>query len=685
MKETVIDFFNKKEDNINRELIQPRLIYLICARVLIITLLLITASLEVFNDFNNLNNDKKILFSALGFIFLFSLINSYIVRTTTNLKLVAFFQILFDVLVITFSIYVFDPLVVVSLYLVAILASSLVLTRKQAICISSICGIGYAFIASSSLPGMRNLATSLGTNEILGVYMSMLIVALISSFLSYKLEKTSKLANEVSKNLDQAEHQQKRLLEEVSDGVITLDLQSAILGINEAAKAILGISELSNEQLIGEPLQSTLEKNGITGFKNVLNKDISEIEFKKDNRETLHLNCAIKEISPNDNNAKSARMLVISDQSKLRQTEEKLALHEQLAKTVSKENESSKTFNHNNIIGGSTEMKEVFKVLEKVSVSKASVLITGESGTGKELIARAIHFNSERANKQFIAINCGAIPENLIESELFGHKKGAFTGAISDSLGLFRQANHGTIFLDEIGELPLHLQTKLLRVLQERAVRAVGETRDIKVDVRVIAATNKNLKEEVKKDQFRDDLFYRLNVVNIKLPSLRKRKEDIPALVNYFAKKFSAENTKNESEPIISPEALSLICKYDYPGNIRELENVVERALVLGGNAILPENLPEEFLKTDSKAKNATNTSVTNNGTYSNENTSFQSSFPMDLEKELKDLERHYINSALEHCNGAKQKAAELLGLNFRSFRYRLKKYESEESSEQNA
>ena len=231
--------------------------------------------------------------------------------------------------------------------------------------------------------------------------MSMLMVSLISSFLSYKLEKTSKLANEASKNLDQAEHQQKRLLEEVSDGVITLDLESTITGINEAAKAILGISELSDEQLIGKPLDSTLEKNGIEGFKEVLKNNLSEIEFKKTNNETLHLNCAIREISTAEENS---RMLVISDQSKLRETEEKLALHEQLAQSVAKETFHSKTFNHKNIIGQSTEMKEVFKVLEKVSASNASVLITGESGTGKELIARAIHFNSERANKQFIAI-----------------------------------------------------------------------------------------------------------------------------------------------------------------------------------------------------------------------------------------------------------------------------------------
>jgi len=400
---------------------------------------------------------------------------------------------------------------------------------------------------------MEKIDFNLGASAILGGYMSMILVSLISSFLSYKLEKTSERADQVSKNLDFSENKQKKLLEEVSDGVITLDLQETIIGINEAAKAILGISELTDQQLIGQPLKSTLEQNGIEGFSDVLekNKDISKIELKNTQNETIHLNCAVREIISDEENS---RMLVISDQSKLRETEQKLALHEQLAKAVANENTFSNTFNHNNIIGESPEMKEVFKILEKVSISSASVLITGESGTGKELIARAIHFNSERANNEFIAINCGAIPENLIESELFGHKKGAFTGAISDSKGLFRQANNGTIFLDEIGELPLHLQTKLLRVLQERSVRAVGDTRDVKVDVRVIAATNKDLKREIQEQQFRDDLFYRLNVVNIQLPALRKRKEDIPALVNYFANKFSTEN-----EPLVSPEALNLI------------------------------------------------------------------------------------------------------------------------------
>ncbi len=662
MKDTVIDFFNKKDEGINKDFIKSRLSYLICARVLIVTLLLITASLEVFSDFN-INSSKKILFSALTVIYLFSLINSFVVRTTDNIQRIALIQVLFDVAIITLSIYIFNPLVVVSLYLVTILASSLVLSRKQAICISSLSGVGYALIATSSLPWMEKTNFSLGASEILGGYMSMILVALISSFLSYKLEKTSQRAEEATKNLNHSKSNQKKLLEEVSDGVITLDLESTITGINEAAKAILGISELTNQQLIGKPLQSTLEQNGIKGFSKLLdgNKNISEIELKNTRDEIIHLNCAISEVK---SNKESSRMLLISDQSKLRETEQKLARHEQLAKAEANENTFFNTFNHNNIIGESQEMKEVFKVLEKVSTSSASVLITGESGTGKELIARAIHFNSKRANNEFIAINCGAIPENLIESELFGHKKGAFTGAVSDSKGLFRQANNGTIFLDEIGELPLHLQTKLLRVLQERAVRAVGDTRDIKVDVRVIAATNKNLKQEIKAQQFRDDLFYRLNVVNINLPALRKRKEDIPALVNYFAKKFSSN-----SEPLVSPEALNLICNYNYPGNIRELENIIERALVLGGNAILPEHLPAEFDNQEMKEENIA----------SND----KSSFPVNLDKELKELEEYYIRTALDHADGAKQKAAELLGLNFRSFRYRLKKLESIENSEE--
>ncbi|HEX9948840.1 MAG TPA: sigma-54 dependent transcriptional regulator, partial [Thermodesulfobacteriota bacterium] len=232
-----------------------------------------------------------------------------------------------------------------------------------------------------------------------------------------------------------------------------------------------------------------------------------------------------------------------------------------------------------NLIGKSPKMQRVYELVEKVSQTKANVLITGESGTGKELVAKAVHFNSARKDRSFVTLNCGAIPENLLESELFGHMKGSFTGAIANKRGLLEMAEGGTLFMDEIGELPLPLQVKLLRVIQEREFKRVGGIEDIKVDVRIISASNQDLQQKVAHSSFREDLFYRLNVIQIKIPPLRERKEDIPLLVNHFVRKYSADTGK-EIEGI-SPDALELLLGYNFAGNVRELENIIERSITL--------------------------------------------------------------------------------------------------------
>src|SRR4030043_767595 len=236
-------------------------------------------------------------------------------------------------------------------------------------------------------------------------------------------------------------------------------------------------------------------------------------------------------------------------------------------------------YHFGNIIGQSPKMVALYDLLEKVSPTKTNILITGESGTGKELVAKAIHYNSPRKEKPFVTLNCGAIPESLIESELFGHVKGAFTDAIATKKGLFEVADEGTILLDEISELPLLSQAKLLRVLQDREFKRVGGTEDVRVDVRIIAATNRDLEEAVREKRFREDLYYRLNVIQIKLPPLRERKEDIPLLAMHFLKKYAKELNKNIIT--ISPEALRILLHYDYPGNVRELQNIIERAVAL--------------------------------------------------------------------------------------------------------
>ncbi len=311
-----------------------------------------------------------------------------------------------------------------------------------------------------------------------------------------------------------------------------------------------------------------------------------------------------------------------------------------------------------NIIGKSAKIVEVFDTIRKIADSNSTVMITGESGTGKELVAQAIHFNSQRRDKPFISVNCGAIPEGLMESELFGHVKGAFTGAVANKVGLFSAADGGTLFLDEITEIPPLLQVKLLRAIQEREIRRVGDTKDIKVDVRLIAATNKDLEAAVGDGTLREDLFYRLNVIPIHLPALRERSEDIPLLVAHFLQKFGTELGKDVQG--VAPEALALLEQYHWPGNIRELENVVERALVLGtGKVLTAESLPESVRR--QRQPRGIDLDLPEAG--------------LDLEAALDQIERRVLEKALERTQGVQTRAAELLRLSFRQFRYKIQKH----------
>jgi len=314
------------------------------------------------------------------------------------------------------------------------------------------------------------------------------------------------------------------------------------------------------------------------------------------------------------------------------------------------------------IVGNSPAMLHIYKLIQQVAKTKTNVLITGESGTGKELIAWAIHQESERGEQPFQIINCGGIPETLMESELFGHKKGAFTGATQDKKGLFENAHKGTVFLDEIGELSLPIQVKLLRAVQDKVFKPVGGNQDIAVDIRIIAATNKNLEKEVINGNFREDLFYRLNVIEIKVPPLRERKADMRALAQHFLEKYSREMGKEITK--FSSYALDLLNKYDFPGNIRELENLLERSVALSTtNIILPDSLALSLHKRrwieGFKDRRFDLDEVARG---------------VALDSILEEIERAYLKKALDCSKGNKNKAAELLGISFRSLRYRLDK-----------
>ena len=305
--------------------------------------------------------------------------------------------------------------------------------------------------------------------------------------------------------------------------------------------------------------------------------------------------------------------------------------------------EVEQKYSFSNIVGQSPQMKKIFELIKKVANTKGNVLITGSSGTGKELVARAIHFNSDRKNKPFVAINCGAIVGNLMESEFFGHKKGSFTGAVRDKDGHFKMANDGTLFLDEIGDIPLHLQVKLLRAIEENEILPVGGNTPVKTDVRIIAATNRNLEEDLEKGTFRDDLFYRLNVVEIKLPSLNERREDIPLLVKHFIDKYNSElkrNIKNADN-----ETMRILLNYSWKGGIRELENVIERALILcEGEFITKQDLPPNMTDID-----------------------YDADIPDRMKDAVAAFEKKHIVSILKRMENNKEEVAKILDISLSS------------------
>ena len=335
----------------------------------------------------------------------------------------------------------------------------------------------------------------------------------------------------------------------------------------------------------------------------------------------------------------------------------------QAMKLVNERTELTDTFrtehHFSGMVGTSREMLEIFRLIARVAPSKASILIVGESGTGKELVARAIHDRSTRADKPFVVVNCTAIPESLLESELFGHVKGAFTGALANKPGLVEEADKGTLFLDEVGDIPLPVQAKLLRFLQNREFRRVGGNETNQVDVRVIAATNINLEKEMGKGRFREDLYYRLNVISVRIPPLREREEDIPLLIDHFLKKFSKEQGKDIKK--VSSLALRVLRNYQYQGNVRELENIIERCVTLEqSDQLTAEHLPSKIVE-------------------SAESTDFYASLDIppdgiDLDGATQDLERKLITRALEMTRGNRSRAARLLGISHRSLRYRLEK-----------
>jgi two-component system response regulator PilR (NtrC family) len=501
---------------------------------------------------------------------------------------------------------------------------------------------------------------------------SFFAIAGVGGFLASKLSDTEKLLKAKHTDYRELEALKETLLQGVGSGVAITDAEGRINYFNSQAQHLTSLQEASVK---GKKLNQIFP--GMTHhFSEVQERRLvstDEIFFATPQGNQKQLRLTLAPLS-NASEQLIGYVSIFEDISKQKEVEEKLRLEDELRRAREFDLEQrplsmdNTDFHFEGVIGKSGGIEKIYHLVQKVATSCTNVLITGESGTGKELIARAIHVNGPRKHMPFVAVNCGAIPETLIESELFGHARGAFTGAVADHMGLFKQADQGTIFLDEVGELPLHLQVKLLRVLQEKAFTPVGGNKQTKVDVRVISATNRDLRKEMEDGRFRGDLFYRLNVVQIVMPPLRNRKEDIPALAHHFMRKFADSHGKQVEE--ISGGALMHLMTYTYPGNVRELENMIEHAVAVANKNIMTEDdLPAHVKGIP----------------ISEESEFFERTAPggadlffakgLSLDIELETHEKCILLSALKRTNGVQKRAAEILGINYRSLRHRLEKY----------
>jgi two-component system response regulator PilR (NtrC family) len=609
--------------------------------------------------------------------YIISIGSALILPWIRNLTFFAHAQIDFDVVLITGIVHITGDIEspFPFLYNLAIVNSAILLFYRGAFItagFSSLCYGGLLFWSH-----YRTLGGWISTSNplIMGLTLNIptfFIIASLSGFLARKLYETERFLKEKQKDYLDLEALKEALIQGVGSGVAITDVKGRINYFNAQAQSLTSLQE---ETVKGKKLTDIFPSlpynfDGPREQKRVI---LHDFPYAEPNGRDKNLRLTLAPLS-NPAQQPIGFVAIFEDITKQREMEEKVRLEEELRKarerelTLQKTVPGDKSFHFEGIVGQSGGLDKIYQLIQKVAATNTNVLITGESGTGKELVARAIHFNGPRGGRPFVAVNCGAIPEALMESELFGHVRGAFTGAVSDHDGLFKQADGGSIFLDEVGELPIHLQVKLLRVLQEKSFTPVGGSKQLKVDVRVISASNKDLRKELEKGRFREDLFYRLNVVQVSLPPLRNRKEDIPALTHYFIRKFATALNKQVEE--ISSEALLYLMNYSYPGNIRELENIIEHSVaVTNMNILTQDDLPPQVkgVPISEELKLFERTAPGGADFFFNKG--------MSLDEELATHEKCLLIGALKRSNGVQKRAAELLGINYRSFRHRLEKY----------
>lgn len=501
---------------------------------------------------------------------------------------------------------------------------------------------------------------------------SFFVIAGLSGFLANKLGETEKLLEEKKNDYQELDALKEALMQGMVSGVAITDGKGRINYFNLQAQNLTCLSE---QAVIGKRLDEVFPTLRWNFDKPEPGPSIvlEEIVFASAKGDQKNIRFSLASLN-NSHEECMGYVSIFEDITRQKRFEEKVRVEEELrrAREFSLQelplDSSQEEFQFDGVIGTGGGIETIHRLIRKVALTRTNVLITGESGTGKELVARAIHLNGPRKGRPFVAVNCGAIPEGLIESELFGHIRGAFTGAIADHPGLFKQADQGTIFLDEVGELPVHLQVKLLRVLQETTFTPVGGSKPIKVDVRFIAATNRNLKREMEESRFREDLYYRLNVVQIAIPALRDRREDIAMLAHFFMRKFASLHDKKIEE--ISSSALMHLLGHHYPGNVRELENIIEHAVTVTNKNILTDDDLPPYINANPAAEDCQSVETTAPDEI---NVFFEKGLSLDAE--LETHERCILLGALKRANGVQKRAAEILGINYRSLRHRLEKY----------
>ncbi len=655
----------------NKELLR-KIKWLLLLRVGVLTFFLGAAALAQFFKGGDPALLRYLQFPLIA-AYLISIASALALRWVDKPVLFAHVQIDFDVLLITGVVLltggVDSPfpflynLAIISGAVLLFFRGAVITAAVSAVCYSAVLLWSYFHSGAAPWQALFNLALNVP---------AFFIIAYLSEILVRRVSEAERLLEAKSKDYLDLEAFKDALLEGIGSGVAITDVKGQVDYFNSRAQALTSLTEASVK---GKKLTDVFP--GLTysfdGGADANRIVVDEFAFTDQKKGNIHLKLTLAPLR-DPNEQPLGYVGIFEDISKRKELEEKVRLGEEMRKAKLREQREreehgpSPQFKFDGVVGHGGGVENIYRLVQKVAATTTNVLIMGDSGTGKELVARAIHSNGPRKDRPFVAVNCGAIPENLIESELFGHVRGAFTGAVSDHLGLFKQADGGTIFLDEVGELPLHLQVKMLRVLQEKSFTPVGGSRQIKVDVRVISASNRDLRQEVEKGRFREDLFYRLNVVQVTLPPLRNRKEDIPSLVHYFIEKFARAQAKEVDE--VSSEALMELMNYGFPGNIRELENIIEHAVaVTAKNVITEDDLPPYIrgVPIADEVKLFERTTPGGPDTFFNRSIS--------LDDELATHEKCLLLGALKRANGVQKRAAELLGINYRSFRHRLEKY----------